>query len=401
MADVRMRGFAKRSSVADAEALIAARITPLGVERVPFALALGRTLAEDVVPSENVPPHAKSMMDGYAVRAADLPARLRVAGQLMAADRFEGVAGAGEAVRIMTGARLPAGTDTVVMVEQTTLEGDQVTIAVAQPAGTHVLQAGDDLTAGRPILTAGRRLRPQDVAMLVTAGALEVAVQRRPRVRIIPTGNELVPVGRPAEGRVVESNSYLLAALAQRDGADPILYPIVPDDRGLLERALTEPGADLIVMTGGSSVGQEDLGPVIVAAIGELAIHGLHVKPASPTGIGFVRGVPVVLAPGFPVASFVAWDLFVRPIVQRMLGAPAALPYPTRRVRLAAGIEKPAHRVDVVRVVLGGGPLPEATGLPGGAALLSTTTRADGFLLLAAGTASYPAGAELDVHLYD
>ncbi|MCC7381877.1 MAG: molybdopterin molybdotransferase MoeA [Deltaproteobacteria bacterium] len=401
--DVRMRGFQSRTAVDDVWRLIAERIAPIGDERVPFTRALGRILAADVVADRDVPPHPKSAMDGYAVRAADLPGRLRVVGELMAADRSTRVLACGEAVRIMTGARVLDGADAVVMVEKTRLDGDTVIIEEAIPSGANVLARGEDLRAGSAVLGAGRRIRPQDLAMLATVGSLEVPVKRRPRVRLIPTGTELIPVGATPQGsEVVESNSFMLAALAERDGAETEIHPIVPDDAGLLERAVRDGSPDLVVITGGSSVGQQDLAPVVLRKIGELPVHGVHARPASPSGLGFVGGTCVLLAPGFPVASMVAWDLFGREVVQRMQGLAPFLPYAVVRIRLGHAIEKPAPRVDVVRVVLAreGGGLPEARSIAGGAALLSTTTRADGFLLLPAGLTRFDAGAECDCHLY-
>jgi molybdopterin molybdotransferase len=399
MTDVRMKGFAKRSRVSEAHALIEQRVQQLGVERVPFSSAFDRVLAEDVLANRNVPEHPKSAMDGYAVRAADLPGTLEVIGEIKAAEQLGKVVGEKQAVRIMTGAKVPDGADTVVMAEDSRLEGDRVTIAIAPQAGQHILRTGEDLEAGKPVLTAGRRLRPQDVSMLVTVDALEVAVRRRPRVRIVPTGTELVRAGTRATGsEVVESNSFMLQGLAVRDGAEPILHPIVRDDPALLERALREPGADVIVMTGGSSVGKEDFGPVVMRRIGELPIHGVHAKPASPTGIGFLGSTAVVLAPGYPVASYVAWDLFVRPIVQRLLGVPMHWPYARTKARLAKPFKKPEEQTMIVRVVLGDDGV--ATALPGGAALLSTITRAAGFVLAPEGVGEIAAGAEVDVHLY-
>jgi molybdopterin molybdotransferase len=207
---------------------------------------------------------------------------------------------------------------------------------------------------------------------------------------------------QPKASEVVESNSFMLEALALRDGAEPILHPIIPDDMAMLRRALSEPGADVIVATGGSSVGKEDFPPVAVRELGELPIHGIDVRPASPTGIGFIGQTAVVLAPGYPVASYVAWDLFVRPIVQRMSGVEPSLPYRMTRAVLAREFKKPATRVEIQRVTLeassNGGLV--ASILPGGAAILSTLTRAQGFLLLPAGRDVFSAGEELPVHLY-
>ncbi len=401
--DVRMRGFQSRSTVDEVNAVIDERVGPLGTERLPFNLALGRILAEDIRAIANVPPHRKSAMDGYAVRAADTPGKLEVVGELMAADRFDGTVGAKQAVRIMTGAKVPDGADAVVMVEKTTLEGRTVDVQADLREGNHVLAIGEDLTEGAVVLADGRRLRPQDVAMLVSVGALEVSVRRRPRVRLIPTGTELVRVGAPnPEKKVVESNSFMLQALAERDGAEVILHPIVLDDKEALRAAMVEPGADLIVMTGGSSVGAEDLGPVVAREIGELPVHGVHMKPGSPTGVGFIGGTPIVLSPGYPVAAMVAWDMFARRIVQRLAGATVRLPYPSIRAKLAAPHKKPEGRTELQRATVEHTPEgPVATVIRGGAALLSTATRAAGFIVMPNGVAQLDAGAEVDVHLYD
>ena len=203
--DVRMRGFKSRASVHEAQALIHDRVTTLGVERVSFRAALHRILAEDVVSDRNVPVHDRAAMDGYAVRAEDvseahLPKSLEVIAEIKAAEQFSGELGPQEAFRIMTGGKIPDGANSVVMVEHTDDHGAQVNIKKSAREGQHVLKKGEDLEHGRTVLTAGRKLRAQDVSMLVTVGALEVSVQRRPRVRIIPTGTELVRAGTSASG---------------------------------------------------------------------------------------------------------------------------------------------------------------------------------------------------------
>jgi molybdopterin molybdotransferase len=406
--DVRMKGFSKRASVAEALSLIEARVRPLPPERVPFARAGGRVLREAVQAPSDVPPHPRSAMDGYAVRAADVPGSLEVVGELKAAEQHRGPPLApGEALRIMTGARIPPGADAVVMVEDTKADGARVHVQVAAPSGQHILETGADLRAGATVLAPGLRLGPRHVAMLAAVNALEVAVARRPRVRIVPTGNELVRAGSvPTGSALVESNSYLLEGLALRDGADPELYPIVSDDPEQLLIALSAPGADVVVVTGGSSVGKEDYAPVVLREHGELPIHGVAVKPASPTGIGFLGTTAVVLAPGYPVASYVAWDLFVRPILARLQGAEPRWPYAREPVRLAVALTKPVSRVELVRVTLAedaaGGASPRwARPIPGGAALLSTLTGADAFLYLDAGRAEWAAGELVDASRFD
>lgn len=405
-ADVRMKGFGKRASVEEVVALIEARVRPLAPERIPFRTCAGRVLAEDIVAPRDVPPHPRAAMDGYAVRAADVPGTLTIAGEVTAAGRFEGRVGPSQAVRIMTGAPVPAGADQVVMVEETSADGGRVTVRAPAKPGQHVMETGADLRAGQAVLGRGRRLRPADIAMLASVGALEVAVHRRPRVRIVPTGNELVPPGtRPEGSQVVESNASMLEALAVRDGGEPTIHPIVPDDPALLRRAIGGEleSAEVVVVTGGSSVGREDYPPVVLREIGELPIHGVDVRPASPTGVGFIGETVVILAPGYPVASYVAWDLFVRPAVQRLAGAPVALPYPTTAATLGREHHKPRSRLEVLRVTLHEGPEGGriATVLPGGAGLLSTLTRADGFVLFPAGADQFSEGAPVEVHLYD
>ena len=397
--DVRMRGFQERTHLKDVHALIDQRISALGRERLPFHQAIGRVLAEDLVATENVPPHAKSAMDGYAVRAEDTPGELQIVGQLMADDRFDETLAPNQAVRIMTGAKVPDGANAVVMVENTETNDQTVNIKHNASHGEHVLAIGEDLTEGEPVLHTGRKLRPQDISMLVRLNALEVEVFRRPRVRIIPTGTELTRIGASdAQRKVVESNSYMLHCLAQRDGAEITMHPIVRDDMDLLRAAVSSPGADLIVMTGGSSVGQEDLGPVVVREIGELPVHGVHMKPGSPTGFGFVNDTPIVLAPGYPVATLIAWDMIVRPIVQKMQAAPTRIPYATTSGVLAKAHRKPAKRVEFQRVTLEDG---QVTVLKGGAALLSTATKADGFIIVDTGVDELPAGESVTVYLYD
>lgn len=402
MTDVRMRGFRQRHALREVEALIEARIRPLDVERVPFSLTLGRVLAEPVVAPRNVPPHPKSAMDGYAVRAADLPGRLEVVGEIMAKASFDRRLEKGEAVRIMTGARVPEGADTVVMVEDTVSEPPYVSMDHASVAGRHVLRTGEDLSAGAVILEPGRRLGPADLSMLVNLDALEVTVRRTPKVRLIPTGNELIPAGQaPSGNEVVESNSYMLSAMIERDGGVAMPHPIVRDDKEMLKEAIRRPGADLVVVTGGSSVGMEDFGPVVVRELGELPIHGLHMKPASPSGVGFVDGVPVLLAPGYPIAGYVAWDMIGRLIVQRQLGRTPALPYAKCSARLARSEKKAEAQVLILRVKLEateGGLV--ASSIKGGAALLSTLTGADGFVIMPEGTSELEAGTEVTVYCY-
>ncbi len=399
--EVRLKGFSRRAPLADFLSWIDAQVTPLGTERVPFRDAYDRILAQDVLSKVSVPSFRRAAMDGYAIRAHDVPGTLALRGELMAADSARAPVGPGEAMRVMTGARIPDGADAVVMVEHAKLDQERVDIASATTPGKHILRVGEDIEAGKPVLERGRRLRPQDLAMLVQAGALEVTVRRRPQVMILPTGTELLPTGERAEGsQVVESNSFMLQALARRDGAEAYLHPIAPDDREQMKAIMQSCRADVLVVSGGSSVGKEDLAPVVANEVGEVAIHGLALKPASSTGIGRIGNTIVVLGPGYPVAAYVAWDLVVRPVINRLLDTPDRWPYEVVTAVLDAPYPKRRGRIEVVRVVLNDDEPPLATVLPGGSAILSTLTAGDGFLCLPEELGPLAAGDPVDVHLY-
>ncbi|MEL7370276.1 MAG: gephyrin-like molybdotransferase Glp, partial [Myxococcota bacterium] len=381
--EVRLKGFSRRAPLCEVLDWMRTAVAPLGVERVSFRDAVGRVLAEDVRARHNVPRFARAAMDGYAVRSADIPGTLTLQGELLAADRAERTVQSQDAIRIMTGGRIPEGADAVVMVEHATVENDRVRIDAPAPSGQHILRVGEDIADGQVVLPAGRWLRSADVAMLVQAGALEVTVRRRPRVTILPTGTELQPTGVPLiDNQVPESNSFMLEALAQRDGAEPILHPIVRDDMAAMRTAMVDSGADLLVLSGGSSVGREDFAPVVAHEIGQVAFHGIALKPGSSTGIGRIGSTWVVLGPGYPVAAFTAWELIVRPLVFALLGTADRWPYQTRRGQMAAPYKKRQGRTEIARVAIKEGDPPLITPLPGGSALLSTLTQADGFLRL-------------------
>ncbi len=402
--EVRLKGFRQRTALSEVAQWIQARVEPLGVERVSFREAAGRVLAEDVVALQNVPRYPRAAMDGYAVRAADVPGTLRVREELTAAQRASDPLAPKEAIRIMTGARLPDGADAVVMIEHTKTEADRVVIEGSTEPGKHILRVGEDVEAGLTVLTTGRWLRSPDIALLVQVGVTEVVVRRRPTVVIVPTGSELLRVGQPVSGtQVVETNSFMLEQLARRDGAEPVLHPIVQDDLSVLTQVMTDCRADLLVVTGGSSIGREDFAPVVANDVGEVAFHGVAVKPGSSTGIGRIGKTWVVLGPGYPVAAYVAWDLIVRPMVLRLLGASDRWPYRSTVARMDEPYPKRAGRTEIVRVTLSATtePTPRATALPGGAAILTTLTRADGFLCLPDGQGPLERGDEVNVFLFD
>ena len=278
--DVRMRGFQDRTEVADALAILSARLSMLGTESAPLTEAAGRVLAVDVTAEIAVPPFDRAAMDGYALHGADSfgagpynPLDLIVIGESLPGRPFLGSVSAGQAVRIMTGAPLPTGADAVLQAEaaEEISNGSTMHVRITEPVspGRHVGRRGEDVAVGSVVLRSGRVLRPQDVGVLASIGASPITLVRRPTVAILTTGDELLPCGAKPEGaRIVDSNSVMLAALVRRDGGLPAVAPIVPDRREAVRAALLDAAADLILISGGSSVGQEDHAPRVLAEAG-------------------------------------------------------------------------------------------------------------------------------------
>lgn len=320
-------------TVADASARILAPISSLATERVPLLDAVGRVLATDAVASYTLPHWDNSAMDGYAVRAADIahvnasaPVTLRVL-ETVAAGAFATVGvGAGEAIRIMTGAPVPDGADTVVRVEDTDGGIDTVEIRDVRDAGKNIRPRGEDFTTGDIVIEAGTPVAPAQVGVLASLGLSSVDVVRRPVVAILGSGDELVDLDRFHEvlaGRkIVTSNSYTLSALVRTAGGIPLLLGNASDTpeslRALLERAR---GADLIVTSAGASVGEFDYTREVLASLGAtLDFWKVRMRPGAPIGFGDLHGTPWIGLPGNPVSAMVTFELFVRPVIRRMLG---------------------------------------------------------------------------------
>jgi molybdopterin molybdotransferase len=402
-----MQGFAERADVEDVLRFVAEHARALASEPVDLLACVGRVLAADVTSAVDVPGFARSAMDGYAVRGEDTfgasdydPLPLRLIGESMPGRPFAGAVGAGEAVRIMTGAPLPAGADAVVMAEVARERGDVVAVREAVPPRKHVGAIGEDLRRGEVVLRAGRRLRPQDAGLLASIGVASVACVRRPRVRFVVTGDELLPAGAMPDGaQIVDSNSVTLRALVARDGGDALRFELLPDCESVIRDALAAPGADIVLVSGGSSVGREDFAPRLVAELGTLDFHGVAMRPSSPAGVGRIGGAFVFLLPGNPVSCLCAYEFFAGPAIRALGGRSRAWPHRRVRLPLARKISSAVGRVDYVRVCIEDGRVtPIATS---GASILSSTVRADGCVLVPRGLEGMPEGAEVEVLLYD
>jgi len=293
-----MRGFLSRSTVEEALSWLDAHVSVGDTVAVSLEEAAGRVLAGDVVSPIAVPGFDRSAMDGYALRGAETigagaynPLAFSIVGESLPGRPCGENVGPGQAVRIMTGAPLPEGADAVLPAEYAQEAGTSVEVTTTVAPEKHVGRTGEDIAAGTTVLQQGRRLRPQDVGLLASLGILQIEVIEAPQVRLLVTGEELVLPGQPrTPHQIYEANSFLLRGLIARDGG--VLEPIrrLPDDRNELHASLTAPGADVILVSGGSSVGREDLAPTIVTEAGELAIHGIAMRPSSPTGMGAIGG---------------------------------------------------------------------------------------------------------------
>jgi molybdopterin molybdotransferase len=406
--DVRMRGFAHRTTVTDALLWLDAQVQGLESEKISVHRAHGRVLAQPIISQADVPGFDRATMDGYAVRATSTEGAtsynrllFRVIGDSMPGRPYEGSVAPGEAVRIMTGAPMPHGADAVLAAEfvESNTDGHSISALADVSPQKNVGSRGEDIVRGTKLLEAGRVLRPQDLGVLSSIGQGELEVVRRPRVRLVVTGNELLPAGSQPRGlHITDANGPMLAALIERDGGVADFPGLSPDDPEAILQSLRA-DADVIIVSGGSSVGVEDLAPMLVAKHGELAIHGIAMRPSSPTGMGRMEHRLVFLLPGNPVSSLCAYDFFAGRAIRALGGRTKAWPYRATSGKLTRKISSPIGRLDYARVKIADGlvaPLAVA-----GASLLSSTTRADGFVIVDDDSEGYPAGAEVQVWLYD
>ena len=341
-------------SVEEALSRLLAPLEPLPYEQISLAEGLGRVLAEDVAARRTQPPFAVSAMDGYAVRAEDVervPVELRIVAEVPAGAGFGGHVALGEAARIFTGAPLPAGTDTIIIQEDTQRDGDRVRVLKGAPRGRYVRREGLDFAEGDVLLRAKRRLTARDIGLLAAMNRPWLLVHRRPRIGILSTGDEIVMPGDPiGPHQIVSSNSLALAAFVTACGGTPVSVGNAPDDPAALRRiAAATRGVDLLVTTGGASVGEHDLVREALAADGlELDFWQIAMRPGKPLMVGSYHGTPMIGLPGNPVSTLVCALLFLRPALDRLSGNDEPLGG-TPTARLGVPLRKNDRRQDYLR----------------------------------------------------
>jgi molybdopterin molybdotransferase len=395
------RIFKERTSVDEALKIFLENISTLRkTEEVPLEACTGRVLAEPVISDRNVPHYRRAAMDGYAVRASDtLGASPANPVMLQLSDRIE----EGGPIWVHTGAAVPEGTDAVVMVEDTATAGNLVEIMAQVYPSRNIGPVGEDIKKGDRVFEEGHLLRPCDAAVLASLGLDRVEVFKKPVVAIIPTGDELVSRKKsmdvPPPGKVLETNGLMSALYVKKWGAIPRCIEIVPDTPDSIKRAVeANLDADMILLSGGTSVGKRDHAPEVVAALGELLVHGIGASPGKPAALGIVNKIPVVCLPGYPVAGLVALYFFVRPGIRKLAAIPEA-PELILKKRLAAKISSKIGYVNFIRVIFEGDRVRPLTG--GGAGVLSSVAKADGYVLVPEDIEGYDEGEEVDVFLIE
>ena len=388
---------------------IRACLTPIAAsERVPVREALGRVLAQDIVPQINVPGHDNSAMDGYAVRFSDLTSKetnLRQIGTAFAGKPFQGKVAAGECVRVMTGAVMPQGTDTVVIQELCRAEHDRVAVPPGQKSGQNVRAAGEDLKAGVPVLKAGQPVRAAELGLIASLGIAELQVKRRLRVAFFSTGDELASIGTALkEGEVYDSNRYTLHGMLLRLGLEIIDMGVVRDDPDALERAFVLASKhDAIITTGGVSVGEADFVKQLMGKLGEVLFWKIAMRPGRPMAFGKIGGAFLFGLPGNPVAVMVTFYQFVRDALLVLGGRTDAFAIPLLCAKSAHPIRKVPGRTEYQRGILFRDGIEWKVRTTGqqGSGVLRSMSEANCFIVLEHGRGKVEAGEPVSVQLMD
>lgn len=397
--------FLEVVSVAEAVRAVQKIAPPLGYEDVPLEDALARVLAKDVHADIDIPGFDRSTVDGYAVAAAEttgaseaIPAMLQCRGRVGMGSADAGSISPGSCLYVPTGGALPTGADAAVMIEHAEQIGDDILVHRPVAPGENVVVRGEDFRAGKVALERGRVLTPREIGVAAAIGADRVSVVQVPKIGIISTGNELVPVVEtPGPGEVRDANSYLAGAFVTERGCHPVYFGIVRDERAVLKRAVSSAvdRCDAVLVSGGSSKDERDNTAAVIAELGEVLVHGIALAPGKPTIIGTARGKPVIGLPGHPASAFVV----LVAIVDHLLAAmrETTVSRRTVRARLTQNIPSTRGREDYVRVSLGNG---EATPVFGKSGLLNTLVQSEGLVRIPASSEGFEVGEEVEVILW-
>lgn len=412
-ANKKERIFFSMISVQEALDIIINEVKPLEKETVDIFTSLWRVVADNVVAGNPNPPWDNSAMDGYAVRSADLkgasessPVTLKVAYDLPAGSVPEGPVEEGSAVRIMTGAPVPEGADSVVMVEKTEGKDGDVLVKAETAPGENVRKKGEDFDQGDVVIRAGTVVRPPEISMLATIGSLSVSVFRRPKVGVISTGDELVDVGTPTPpGKIADSNGYTLSALVAETGSEALQYGIAQDNKESLEKRLSAAAtqSDCIITSGGVSVGDYDLVKDVLSGMGStMRFWKVAMKPGKPLAFGMIEGKPLFGLPGNPISSMVTFEQFVRPVLLKLAGRKAIFRN-TFKATLTEGFKTRPGRMTFFRAVLRssdeGLTVEPLTGQ--GSGTVSTMVRANCFIIVPAEASGFSEGDTVRVQPFD
>jgi molybdopterin molybdotransferase len=395
------RIFKERSSVNEAIEKFFGAISPLErTDIVAINEGVGRVLATSILAPRNVPHYRRSAMDGYAVRSTDIlgasptnPVMLPIG-----CDIDEGTC-----CQVSTGAHVPDAADAVLMEEDTICIGDMIEVRAQVHPGKNIGDIGEDVRLNEIIFYKGHLLRPCDIAVLASLGIKEIKVYSRPLVAIIPTGNDLIPLEGSSEvpppGKTLDINSLMIGLYARQWGATPRYCAIVPEDRELISKAISENiNVDFIVISGGTSVGEKDYVPEVVASMGRKLVHGVGLSPGKPTALGIIGDVPVLCMPGYPAAGLVALFAFGKAAIRKKGNIPQ-IPDITVKARLTGKINSREGYVSYARVILEGNtarPLMTA-----GAGILSSIAKSNGFVIIPENVEGYEEGNEVDVVLIE
>jgi molybdopterin molybdotransferase len=406
---VRLKGFQKLTTVDEALQTFfdTLQIKKLKAVVIPLHSALNRVLAENIIARENLPRFDRSAVDGYAVRAEDtFEASQFKPKTLQITDENE--VGEKQAKQVWTGNSISKGANAVVMLENTNRINRKIEIRVSVTPGENVSEKGEDIQKGEVAVKAGTRLKPQHLGLIVALGIAEVKVVERPKIAVLATGNELVEIGeKPREDQIFEVNRIILSALCRELGAEPVDLGIVEDDKdkilGKLETGFEM--ADVIMTTGGTSVGVSDLVPEVVNKIGKpgVIVHGVAMRPAMPSALGIVDGKPIIILSGNPVAAMIGFEVFARPLICRMLGLEKEERRPTVKAKITKRVSTVLGRKTFVRVHVlqcNGELFAEPIGTRG-SGIISTMTKANGYVVAPENREGLEEGEVIPVCLFD